>query len=520
MASAVIYARYSSHNQREESIEDQVRVCTEAAARNGDDIVRVYADKAISGTSTDKRAAFAEMIADSARGRWEKVYVYKTDRFARNRYDSAVNKAKLKRNGVRVVSATEGIQDGPDGILLEALLEGMAEYYSANLGENVRRGMHGNALKCKHNGVNVYGYDHGEDGMFAVNEHEARAVRAAFDMYDAGASMPEIVEALSPYRTRRGNPIRMQNLTHMLRNEKYAGVYEFKGVRVEGGMPQIVDVDVFERVQRRLALRMRKRRGVVEYLLAGKLFDVSGGRYQSSSGHNRFGKKYTYYHCPATCHRVPQREMEEAVAGAVAQFVKTERVAGIIADLVLEEQDEALLDDLKAMDCLRDRLKSNEREQARMVDLAAKTGATDAVAAKLDALVSEREAVERELRELERGTPVFDRDHIEFWVQEIMGKDDPLQVISLFVRRVLIDRENGEMRIEYTFGEPGGGVPEPPDPKGGGTDGGCSSGLVTAQPFQFCSNPLDAESGGFVLLGNQGGGPFGPEHAGTPFRVS
>ena len=146
MASAVIYARYSSSGQREESIEDQVRVCTEEARRNGDRIVRVYADRATSGTTTNHRAAFAEMVADSARGWFEKVYVYKTDRFARNRYDSAIYKTKLKRNGVRVVSATERIEDGPDGILLEAVLEGMAEYYSANIAENVKRGLHVNAL--------------------------------------------------------------------------------------------------------------------------------------------------------------------------------------------------------------------------------------------------------------------------------------------------------------------------------------------------------------------------------------
>ena len=169
MANAVIYARYSDGRQREESIEDQVRVCSEAAEREGDRILRVYADKATSGTTTDHRAAFAEMVADSAHGRFERVYVYKTDRFARNRYDSAIYKTKLKRNGVSVVSATEHIEEGPDGILLEAVLEGMAEYYSAALSQNVKRGMRGNALKCKHNVVRLYGYDLGEDGYYRVN---------------------------------------------------------------------------------------------------------------------------------------------------------------------------------------------------------------------------------------------------------------------------------------------------------------------------------------------------------------
>ena len=474
MASAVIYARYSSSGQREESIEDQVRVCTQEAERNGDAVVRVYADKATSGTSTEHRAAFAEMIADSARGSWSAVYVYKTDRFARNRYDSAIYKTKLKRNGVRVVSATERIEDGPDGILLEAVLEGMAEYYSANLGQNVRRGMHGNALKCRHNGVTVYGYDLGEDGCYHVNEEQARVVRTLFSMYDAGEGYPDIIETLSPWRTLTGRPFTMQTLGKMLRNEKYKGVYKYGDVRVEGGMPAIVDEGTFERVQERLALRTRKRRSVVDYLLSGKLFDTDGNRYQSSAGYGKSGRKYTYYRCRKTGHNVPQWKLEQEVAERVREFLDSDGVASAVADLVLEEQEEALADDLAAMDALRARLGDNEREQARMVELAAKTGASDAIAMKLDGLVEERAAVERELAELEKGTPVFERGHVEFWVHEIVGRKDPLEVIHLFVKRVVIDRQGGEMHVEFIFrngpGGPGGdgpGVPCALDSGGG-----------------------------------------------------
>lgn len=485
MASAVIYARYSSSGQREESIEDQVRVCTEEARRNGDRIVRVYADRATSGTTTNHRAAFAEMVADSARGWFEKVYVYKTDRFARNRYDSAIYKTKLKRNGVRVVSATERIEDGPDGILLEAVLEGMAEYYSANLAENVKRGLHGNALKCKHNGVRVYGLDLGGDGFYHVNEEQARVVRTMFEMYDAGSGFPEIVDTLRPWRTLTGKPFDMRTISKMLRNEKYAGVYEYGGTRVEDGVPAIIDRELFDRVQRRLALRTRKRRGTVEYLLSGKLFDVDGNRYQSSSGHGKSGRKYTYYRCPATGHIVPQEKLERAVAEEVRAFLDSDHVAGIIADLVMEEQEAALSDDLDAMDALRKRLADNEREQARMVDLAAKTGATDAVAEKLDELVAEREAVADELAELEKGTPVFDRDHVEFWVHEVVGKRDPLEVIALFVRRVVLDREGERFHVEFIIDG------------GGGDDGGDSTNPRPDAPDGGSCKSRLAERGGF-----------------------
>ena len=164
MTRAAIYARFSSSRQREESIADQVRVCTERAVREGWDIAGTYTDEARSGTDASHRPGFQRMVADAERGAFDVLLVYKLDRFARNRYDSATYRAKLRRAGVEVVSATEGVPDGPEGIILDSVLEGMAEYYSANLAQNVRRGMEGNALKCRHNGVRVFGYFNSPDG--------------------------------------------------------------------------------------------------------------------------------------------------------------------------------------------------------------------------------------------------------------------------------------------------------------------------------------------------------------------
>ena len=148
---AVIYARYSSDNQREESIDGQIRECMEYCSRNGMTVIKEYIDRALSA-KTDQRPDFQRMIKDSAKGLFDVVVVWKLDRFARNRYDSAHYKAVLKKNGVRVISAKENIADGPEGIILESMLEGMAEYYSAELSEKVIRGHTENALKCKYNG--------------------------------------------------------------------------------------------------------------------------------------------------------------------------------------------------------------------------------------------------------------------------------------------------------------------------------------------------------------------------------
>ncbi len=148
---AVIYARYSSDNQKEESIEGQLRECKEYANRNDIVIVKNYIDRALSA-KTDNRPEFQHMIKDSQKGLFDMVLVWKLDRFARNRYDSAYYKSILRKSGVKVVSAKESISDGPEGIILESMLEGYAEYYSAELAQKVTRGMTENALKARYNG--------------------------------------------------------------------------------------------------------------------------------------------------------------------------------------------------------------------------------------------------------------------------------------------------------------------------------------------------------------------------------
>ena len=127
---SVIYARYSSDNQREESIDGQLRECKAFAEKNDIQIVGTYIDRAFSAR-TDNRPDFQKMIKDSVSKKFDVIIVWKLDRFARDRYDSAHYKALLRKNGVKVVSATEKISDGSEGILMEAVLEGMAEYYSA-----------------------------------------------------------------------------------------------------------------------------------------------------------------------------------------------------------------------------------------------------------------------------------------------------------------------------------------------------------------------------------------------------
>ena len=197
---AVIYARYSSDNQREESIEGQIRECTAYAEKNGITIVKHYIDRAISA-KTDNRPQFQQIIKDSDKKLFDIVLVWKLDRFARNRYDSARYKTQLKKNGVKLMSATEIISEGPEGIILELVLEGYAKYYSADLAEKVVRGQTENILKGRCNGGRgTFGYTLDSERKFHIDSLASPFVLESFRKYRDGLTMKEIRDWLLRFR--------------------------------------------------------------------------------------------------------------------------------------------------------------------------------------------------------------------------------------------------------------------------------------------------------------------------------
>ena len=215
---AVIYARYSSDNQREASIEGQIRECTAFAEKNGITVLRHYIDRAISA-KTDNRPEFQNMIKDGNKKLFDMIIVWKLDRFAQNRYDSARYKAQLKRNGIKVVSATEVISDGAEGIILESMLEGFAEYYSVDLSEKVVRGMTDNALKCMFNGGTLpMGYVIDAEQHFQIDPVTAPYILDAFKQYDEGTTMKQIRDWLNEQgmKNTRGNPLTYNSVQHLL----------------------------------------------------------------------------------------------------------------------------------------------------------------------------------------------------------------------------------------------------------------------------------------------------------------
>ena len=322
---AVIYARYSSVNQREESIEAQVRACQEYAQRNGLKVIDVYADSAKTGTNAE-RENFQRMIEDSGKGKFRYVIIHKLDRFSRDRYDSITFKRKLKINGVILRSVLENLDGSPESQILESLLEGMAAYYSQNLSRECLKGQLENGYKCVHNGgIPPLGYDWDKESKkYVINAEEADTVRYIFSKYVEGIGYGTIIAELNSMgrRSKRGNIFGKNSLHDLLKNFKYTGVYTFNlrlekdvsGTRnpqfkpkdewiyIEGGMPAIVDKETFDKVQARLAYN-KKNAGHFKakrvYMLAGLLKCGECGSSMWGKGHTdgRHGLEYLNYEC-------------------------------------------------------------------------------------------------------------------------------------------------------------------------------------------------------------------------------
>lgn len=321
-----LYARFSSENQRTESIDAQIRAMQEYCSRNNFIIVETYIDEAKSAT-TDKRPAFQQMIADSVKKTFDILLVHKLDRFARNRYDSAIYKKELKKNGVQVYSVLENLDNSPESIIMESVLEGMSEYYSQNLSREVMKGLKETAYQCMHTGGKPpLGYDvDPETRKLIINPYEAETVKIIFDMYSKGYGYSPILEELNRQnrKTKLNKTFMKNSLYSILTNPKYKGLYVFNrssaksiyGTRnthlhknfediiaIDGGCPQIVEEDVYDKVQDRINNNKHKggRQCAKEnYLLSGKVFCKECGRSMSGNARRSGTTKAMYitYRC-------------------------------------------------------------------------------------------------------------------------------------------------------------------------------------------------------------------------------
>lgn len=373
----VIYARYSSHNQTEQSIEGQLNVCYEYAKRNNYNVIREYIDRATTGTN-DNRANFQQMMKDSKQKLFQGVLVYQLDRFSRNKYDSVVNKNKLKANGVRVISAKENISNDPAGVLLESILEGYNEYYSLELSQKIKRGYDNSASKFQFLGGNCgLGYKvNKETHRLEIDKETAPFVKKIFEMYASGHTIVEICDYLNSrsIKTSIGRKFNKNSLRNMLTNKKYIGVYTYKGKETPNANPRLISDELFMQVGQ-IANKNKKvsrnTRAKEEYLLTTKLFcghckDMMIG----VSGTSKTGALHCYYKCVKArkklCDKksIKKQVIEDIVIKSCKDILtpkNIDKIAKAVVSICKKDIDNLVVKDLKT------RLKTLEKEKKNLL---------------------------------------------------------------------------------------------------------------------------------------------------------
>ena len=472
MKTAVIYARYSSASQTEQSIEGQLRVCNKYAEANGLTVVQTYIDRATTGTN-DNRAAFQQMLSDSERNSlWEVVLVYATDRFGRNSVEVAINKQRLKNNGKVLISATQRTSDNLDGtknldgILLENVYIGIAEYYSAELSQKIMRGLRESRSKGLFCGGNIpYGY-YVKDKKICVDEEKAAVVRYVFEQYAAGTYVPEIIRHLHANGIyHNGKPFAPNNLYGILVNERYTGIYRVNGEVYNNMYPQIVSAEIFEKV--RLIAEKNKpgsRSVKTVYLLRNKVIcGYCGCPISAECGTSHDGTVVRYYKCIGRkkhrngCNqRIIRKEtLEKLVTDNIVSAMNNEATLNKVIQGILELQEKL------ATEKPRLNLMLHEQRQTKIsLDNIVKAIEKGIVSETTNARLHELENRLRELEEIiaaEKNkycTRISEEDIRAYYISAI--KSQPKLLIDLLVKQIVLYDD----KIEIHFKNP---LPQSPD---------------------------------------------------------
>ena len=465
---AVIYARYSSDSQREASIEGQLRDCKAYAEKNGITVVGTYIDRAYSA-KTDDRPDFQRMIKDSGKKIFDVVLVWKLDRFARNRFDAVNYKYQLEKNGVHLVSAMEPISQGPEGIMVESMLIGMAEYYSAELALKVARGERENALQCKYNGgVVPLGFTIGkEDRLYHIDPETAPIVQEIFSRYADGEPAEKIAASLNErgLRTRTGKPFVKNSFFQIFRNRRYIGEYRYKDIVTPGGIPAIVDKDLFDRVQQRFEQNRiahgRPAKEDVSYLLTTKLFcGKCGALMGGESGTSHMGNTYYYYKCgnakrhgKAHCDlkAIRKEPLERFVVDTAIKVIFNDEIIEQLIDLVMEAQQK----ENTRLPVLKDQLRDTEKRLANLLEAIEQGILTSTTKQRLDELEARKEALNTSILEEELKKPVLTREWIRFWLEkfrkgDVGSTEHQRQIIDTFVNSVYVFDDRVVLNFNFT----------------------------------------------------------------------
>lgn len=458
---AVIYARYSSDNQSEASIEQQVDECQEYAMLNGLTVSEIYADRAISGR-IDSRAEFQRMIHDAERGKFQIVIAYKSSRLARNMMNALSFESKMKACHVQVICIKEEFGDNPTGRFMMRNMMNINQWYSENLAEDVIRGMTNKAKKCEVNGQIPFGYRKGEDNHFAIREDQAEIVREIYQRVADGELYVDIANDLNArgIKTKTGGTWGKTSFDRILRNEMYIGTYRWRDIVVEDGMPAILDKDLFYRVQEKVShIRAVKGRhnGQADYMLTGRLFCGHCKKPMIGiSGRSQNGDTHYYYVCQGklkkgcTKRNVRKDFLEEYVFLLLKKYLLTDEVIDWMVAQYMDYQQETF--EFKKLESDRKRIKEIDKELENIIK-AIKAGIfSQTLQKEMSDLEGERAALALDVQMRDKQLTYFSEDRVRYFFEtfrdtNIQNTKFKKQLIRQFIKR--IELYDNEIRIAF-----------------------------------------------------------------------
>ena len=456
---AVIYARYSSENQTEKSIEGQIKENREFAVRNNIEVIKEYTDRAISGRKED-RPQFQQMIADAKKKQFNYVIVWKMDRFARDRYIFAVYKRELKKYGVSVISAMENINTNtPEGAMFEGILESWAEYYSANLSQNVKRGMNLLQQEAKYVGGHIpIGLLVNDEKKFVIDPLTNKFVKDAFIMCKEGCTIKSIIEYFEKNGIKNcyNNKHTHNTVTRMLRDKKYIGIYESGKHYFEDAIDPTIDKKTFYTVQDILDAK-KHTRGKKEdsnFLLSGKLIcGECGSHIIGESGTSKTKKKHYYYKCSgAKKHNcdvkaIRKLDLENYIATTTIKELDNIEIIETISKQLYESYKTYREDD-SALKSIEKQLKQVNKSLDNYLTAIERGIFNETIQDRMLALENEKKILEKELAKEQIKKPEITLDLIEYNLCRLFDKKDFDNILNLFIKSIVI--YNNKIDITFT----------------------------------------------------------------------
>lgn len=481
---ACIYARFSSENQNEGSIDAQIRAINEFAKANNITIVNSFIDRARSATN-DQREEFQKLMLASASGEFHFVIVHKLDRFARNVADSERYRNLLLHNGVLLVSTIENYdQDTPEGFFMGGISALMAEMYSRNLSREVKKGQRENALKGKHNGGKPpLGYDvNHETGLLVINEVEAAAVKEIFTAAAKLDTYDTIAETLNTkgYKTKRGYLFSKRSIYEILRNPKYTGLYFYNRIAsplpgqkisshrhnnfedmitIEGGVPAIISKEQFNAVQVIMDSRKQTHSNTKRvYQLAGKTFcGLCGSPY---CGCTTIKPKTTYisYRCnapsranghPCKNKGVNAKLLENKILSMISDFLFDESTIPTIIEKYSIALKERMKNQTKDLATMKKQVATIDKKLKNILSAIESSGGNSLIIQRLSELENEKAELQVIIESLSTDVEhqKIDQDKIVSLFNTAKGMlldgslEDSRKLVELFIDKITINEE-------------------------------------------------------------------------------